>query len=194
MRLRLTTEVLMILVTHIDWLLRKLAYLGFVAASVLLLVVALMGAADVISTNLFFEPIPGMVELSGSLLAVIVFLGLAQAQARGAHIVIDVATGAMGPRMKKIALIFTLAVGAAFMATVAWRTTNLAINAYGYNERALGALPFPLTPFKALAAFGAWLSAAEFARQLVIRLVTPAAVDTSPTTDTPEDPEDGSDA
>ena len=33
----------MILFSSIDWLLRKLAYVGFIAASILLLVVALMG-------------------------------------------------------------------------------------------------------------------------------------------------------
>ena len=149
-----------------------------------------MGTADVISTNLFFKPIPGMVELSGALLAVIVFLGLAQAQAHGAHIVIDVATGAMGPRMHKIAMIFALAVGMAFMAAVAWQTTQLALKSFSYNERALGALAFPLPPFKALSAFGAWLSAAEFARQLVIRLVTPAGTDTTPRSHTTEDAAD----
>lgn len=180
----------MILFTSIDWLLRKLAYIGFIAASILLLVVALMGTADVISTNLFFKPIPGMVELSGALLAVIVFLGLAQAQAHGAHIVIDVATGAMGPRMHKLAMIFALAIGAAFMATVALRTTDLAFKSYSYNETALGALAFPLTPFKALAAFGAWLSAAEFLRQLVIRLISPSDIDTSPRTTNSDDLED----
>lgn len=183
----------MILFTSVDWLLRKLAYAGFVAASALLLVVALLGAADVVSTNLFLKPIPGTVELSGALLAVIVFLGLAQAQASGAHIVIDVATGAMGPRMHKLAMLITLAIGLAFMATVGWRTTDLAVKAFSYNEKALGALAFPLTPFKVLAAFGAWLSAAEFGRQLVIRLVTPANTDTSPRTHTPETPKDAAD-
>lgn len=170
----------MIVFSALDVLLQRLAYLGFLAASVLLLVVALMGAADVISTNLFYRPIPGMVELSGALLGVIVFLGLAQAQARGSNIVIDVATGAMRPRMRKISMIFSLAVGMVFMTMVAWQTTRLAMKSITYNEVALGALAFPLPPFKVLAAFGAWLSAAEFARQLVVRLVTPAAVSSTP--------------
>lgn len=164
----------MFIFSRIDWLLTKLAYLGFLAASILLLVVGLMGAADVISTNLFFKPIPGMVELSGALLGVIVFLGLAQAQARGAHIVIDVATGSMPPVLYKAAMLVALSIGAVFMAAVAWQTTELTIKSIRFNETALGALAFPLPPFKALAAFGAWLSAAEFARQLVQRAVTPA--------------------
>lgn len=158
----------------INWLLRQVSYAGFLAASLLLLIIGLMGTADIVLTNLFFRPIPGVVELSGALLAVTVFLGLAEAQARGSNIVIDVATSAMRPRMHKLAAVFSLTAGLAFMGFVAWQTTGLAIKAYGYNELALGALPFPLTPFKALAAFGAWLSAAEFARQLAMRIATPA--------------------
>jgi TRAP-type C4-dicarboxylate transport system permease small subunit len=173
-------EVSMLILLRIEWLLRKLSYLGFLVASFLLLLVGVMGTLDVISTNLFYQPIPGMVELSGALLGVIVFLGLAEAQARGSHIVIDVAISAMGPRLNKFAVLFSLTVGIIFMGTVAWQTTELALRSLSYNEKALGALAFPLPPFKGLAAFGAWLSAAEFARQFVIRLVTPATIDTTP--------------
>lgn len=160
---------------RIDWLLRKLSYLGFLAASLLLLVVGLMGAADVISTNLFFHPIPGMVELSGALLAVIVLLGLPEAQARGSHIVIDVATENMIPAMRRLSALFSLAIGTVFMGFVAWQTTKLALSSWSYGEAALGALAFPVAPFKSVAAFGAWLSATEFARQFVQQLTGNAA-------------------
>lgn len=177
----------MIVFSRLDWLLRKLSYIGFLVASLLLLVVGVMGTADVISTNLFFTPIPGMVELSGALLAVIVFLGLAEAQARGSHIVIDIATDVMAPCQRKFSAVFSLAVGMAFMVVVAWQTTELFMKSLSYNETALGALAFPLPPFKGLAAFGAWLSAAEFARQLIVRLVTPAATDTTPSRESDAD-------
>lgn len=164
----------MTMFTHLGWLLRKLSYLGFLAASFLLLVIAFLGTADVISTSFFYKSIPGTVELSGALLAVLVFLGLAEAQARGQHIVIDIVTGSMGPRLSKISAIVALTIGLVFMAYVAWYTTELTMKSIRYNETALGALAFPLPPFKGLAAFGAWLSAAEFLRQLLVRLVTPA--------------------
>lgn len=168
------------ILSRIEWLLRKFSYLGFLAASALLLVVGIMGAADVVSTNLFYRPIPGMLELSGALLGVIVFLGLAEAQARGSHIVIDVASSSMSPRILKVSMIFSLVVGTLFMGIVALQTTELALKSLSFNEKALGALAFPLPPFKGLAAFGAWLSAAEFVRQLVVRIITPASTDTSP--------------
>lgn len=160
----------MALLAQLDRLLRQVSYLGFLAASALLLVVGLMGAADVISTNLFFKPIPGMVEMSGALLAVIVFLGLAEAQARGSHIVIDVATQNMGPRMKRFSTALSLTIAGIVMALIAWQTTKLAINSWNMREVALGAQAFPVAPFKSVAAFGAWLATAEFARQ-TLRLV-----------------------
>jgi TRAP-type C4-dicarboxylate transport system permease small subunit len=157
--------------TRLDGLLRRVSYLGFLAASALLLIVGLMGTLDVISTNLFLKPIPGMVELSGALLAVIVFLGLAEAQARGSNIVIDVSTQKMGPRARRIAAILALGLGAIFMIGMAWEASRLAASSWAMNEEALGALDFPVAPFKSVAAFGAWLAAAEFLRQLIRAIV-----------------------
>jgi hypothetical protein len=53
------------------------------------------------------------------------------------------------------------------MGMMAWETSRLAIAAWKIGEEALGALDFPMTPFKLVSAFGAWLAVAEFARQLV---------------------------
>lgn len=153
--------------TRLDGLLRRVSYLGFLAASALLLIVGLMGTVDVISTNLFWRPIPGMVELSGALLAVIVFLGLAEAQARGSHIVIDIATQSMGPNARRLSSIISLTIAGVLMGLIAWQTTRLAISSWNFRETALGALAFPVAPFKSVAAFGAWLATAEFLRQLV---------------------------
>lgn len=157
--------------SRMDALLRALSHVGFVAASALLLIVGLLGAIDVITTNLFFYPIRGMLELSGALLAVIVFLGLAEAQARGANIVIDIATQNMKPALKRLSAIVSLSIGLAFMALVAWHTTKLAMNSWAIKETALGAFTFPLAPFKSVASFGAWLATAEFGRQLVRKLM-----------------------
>jgi TRAP-type C4-dicarboxylate transport system permease small subunit len=163
---------------RLDRLQRRLSWLGFLVASGLILLVGLLGAADVISTNVFFKPLPGMVELSSAFLGVIVFLGLAEAQARGTNIVIDVSTQKMGPRALRIATVFSLSLGVIFMGMMAWETTRLAIAAWKINEVALGAFDFPMTPFKAVSAFGVWLAVAEFARQLVRAL---AGVDPSGT-------------
>jgi TRAP-type C4-dicarboxylate transport system permease small subunit len=169
----------MTLLARLDGLLRRVSHIGFIAASALLLVVGLMGAADVVSTNLFSSPIPGMVELSGALLAVIVFLGMAEAQARGSNIIIDIATQNMRPGAQRLSGIFSLAIAAALMGLIAWQTTRLAMSSWSYREAALGALAFPVAPFKSVAAFGAWLATAEFLRQLIRRVAGLSPTDAS---------------
>jgi TRAP-type C4-dicarboxylate transport system permease small subunit len=146
--------------------------LAFVGAAVLLLVLAVLGFVDVVMTNTILVPVRGLVEISGSLLAVVVFLGLAQAQAQGANITIDIFTQQMPPRLRRISDVTTLAICTAFMATLAWYTAALALAAWQYNETALGAFAFPIAPGKTLAFLGAAIAALEFARQLIWRAVT----------------------
>lgn len=157
----------------IDRLVRRLSQLGFMVGAVLLLVLGVIGFVDVITLNLFHIPVSGLLEVSGALLAVIVFLGLAEAQARDANISIDLFTERMGPLGQRLCQILALAIGAALMVAIAWRTWHLVVTAWSYNEVALGALAFPTTPGKAIAFAGACLAAAEFLRQLIRALVMP---------------------
>ncbi len=156
-----------------DRLVRQLSHLGFLVGAALLLVLGLIGFVDVITLNLLHIPVPGLLEMSGTLLAIIVFLGLAEAQARDANISIDLFTQRMGPLGQRLCQLLSLAVGTALMVAIAWRTAYLALTAWTYHEIALGALAFPTTPGKAVAFFGASIAAAEFARQLVHALAAP---------------------
>jgi len=161
-----------------DWLVRQLSHLGFLIGAALLLVLGAMGFVDVITLNLFHLPVSGLLEVSGTLLAIIVFLGLAEAQARGANISIDLFTQRMSPLPRRLCELLSLAIGAALMIAVAWRTAYLAWTAWTYHEVALGALAFPTTPGKAVAFLGACIAAAEFTRQFVRALAAP--LDRSP--------------
>jgi TRAP-type C4-dicarboxylate transport system permease small subunit len=157
----------------IDRLVRQLSHLGFLIGAALLLVLGVMGFIDVITLNLFHMPVPGLLEVSGTLLAVIVFLGLAEAQARDANISIDLFTQRMSPLPKRLCELLSLAIGAALMIAIAWRTATLAWTAWTYHEVALGALAFPTTPGKAVAFLGACIASAEFLRQFFRALVAP---------------------
>ena len=163
------------LVRFVDWFVLRLAHVAFLAGAALLLVLGVIGFTDVITLNLFHIPVPGLLEGSGTLLAIIVFLGLAEAQERGANISIDLFTHQMGPRGQRLSQIISLSIGTALMVMVAWRTAYLAGTAWTYHEVALGALAFPTTPGKAIAFFGACIAAAEFLRQLIRTLFSPLA-------------------
>ena len=150
-----------------DRAVRLLARGSFLVAALLLLVLALMGFVDVVSTNTILVPVRGVLEISGSLLAVIVFLGLAEAQAQRANITIDILTERLGPRARRVSEVVTLTICTAFVAVLAWHTAMLALAAWRYNEVALGAFAFPVAPGKSIAAAGAIIAALEFARQLI---------------------------
>jgi TRAP-type C4-dicarboxylate transport system permease small subunit len=155
-----------------DRIVRQLTRWAFMAGASLLLVLALIGFVDVVMTNTILVPVRGLVEISGSLLAVVVFLGLAQAQAQGANITIDIFTQMMPPLLRRLSDVVTLAICTAFMAALAWYTAALALAAWHYNETALGAFAFPMAPGKTLAFIGAAIAMLEFARQLVRRAFT----------------------
>lgn len=162
----------MILLKLADRTVRQLTQWAFLAGAVLLLVLALIGFVDVVMTNTILVPVRGLVEISGSLLAVVVFLGLAQAQAQGANITIDIFTQMMPPLLRRVGDVVTLAICTAFMAALTWYTAALALAAWHYNETALGAFAFPMAPGKTLALLGAAIATLEFARQLVWRAFT----------------------
>jgi TRAP-type C4-dicarboxylate transport system permease small subunit len=151
---------------------RRLTRWAFMAGAVLLLILALIGFVDVVLTNTILVPVRGLVEISGSLLAVVVFLGFAQAQALNANITIDIFTQRMPPGLRRASDVASLAICTAFMAALAWYTAALAFAAWQYNETALGALAFPMAPGKTLGFVGAAIAMLEFARQLVWRAFT----------------------
>lgn len=162
-----------------DSAVRLLARWAFLASAALLMVLALIGFVDVVSTNTILVPVRGLVEMSGVLLAVIVFLGLAEAQAQGANITIDIFTERMGPLARRISDVVSLTICTAFMAALAWYTAVLALAAWKYNEVALGAFAFPMAPGKTVAFIGATIAALEFARQLLRRLFSSTKQDGS---------------
>ena len=59
-------------------------------ASVLILVMVLLGAADVLGRYLMSKPVPGAYEITETLMVFIVFLGFAHADAKGQHIRIQI--------------------------------------------------------------------------------------------------------
>jgi hypothetical protein len=71
-------------------------------------------------------------------------------------------------------MLFSLLIGAAFMGLIAIQASKLAMSSWQWGETALGALAFPVAPFKTAAAFGAWLACVEFIRQFIVRLFAPA--------------------
>lgn len=141
--------------------------LAFYIAVLLLLVLMGVGTLDVLMTQLLHRAIPGAVELSEAMMAVLIFLGLAQVQRQRGHIVIDLFTQRMSPAWARRALIFSSVVELVFMAAMAAAAWALMMRSFRLHETAIGYLSFPLYPGKALVFVGIVLATVELARQTI---------------------------
>lgn len=125
-------------------------------------IVAMMfvGAADVVLTRLG-RPLAGAFELTESLMVACVFLALAQAQASGGHIRVDVLLRAAGPRQRAaldaLAHLLSLALYAA-IAAYGWREFGSSLAS---GEYAAGIVKLALWPARLALAAGATLMSAQ---------------------------------
>lgn len=139
-------------------------------AGIALLGMALAILGGILIPNLLQAPLPGVFELSESLMVACVFLPLAWTQARHGH----VRMGFLRPRLHPVvrrpldAVVAFFSLG--FYGLLAWQGWVLAVRSLATREYAAGLIPFPLYPAKIILAAGLSLMTA----QLVIDLVRAA--------------------
>ena len=141
---------------------RFLRRLGAAAGWAALGFMAVIGAADVIGTAFFNEPIAGTFELSKQALAIVVFFGLLFTQIQQRHIVIDIVTERIHGRKARFLGAFSMTATTAAIGLIAVQTVPLFLASWRIRESAPGLLDFPIWPVKALVCTAA-LSAAGIA-------------------------------
>jgi TRAP-type C4-dicarboxylate transport system permease small subunit len=143
-----------------------------VLSGMAMLLMMVAGAADVITTNLDLvglasRPIPGVHEFVATMMVFSVFLALALAQARRAHIQVDLFTRVM-PRPARAALaMLQSALAIVVFGLMAWFSWKTAWHALLTGEFAAGLLDFPLWPARVALAFGVTLLLVQFFFDLV---------------------------
>lgn len=133
-------------------------------AAVLLL---LLGAADVIGTQLLGRAVPSAIELQEAFAAILIFAGFVVAQRQRAHLTVDLVTGQLGPRGQSAAAGFGLVCTMAAFALMTMQAGVLAERSWRTGEQSPGFLTFPIYPFKILACVACALVVIETARQLL---------------------------
>lgn len=93
----------------------------------MLLVMMLLGFADVFGRYLFNKPIVGTLEIFEILLPGIVLFSLAYAQRSKAHIAVDVFSSRFPPPVQRVVGIVINMWAILFFAVVTWRSTLIAI-------------------------------------------------------------------
>lgn len=154
----------------LDAFVRRAVDLCLIVSCVTVLLMAVYGSTDVLSTFLLGRPVPLARELSEVLLAVAIFSAMATALREDRNVSVDLFISRAGPRVRKLARGMALIVGGVVFAILAWRGGIMAHDAYADNELATALIRFQIWPFKAAVAFAIAVTLAEYVR-LFIRLL-----------------------
>ncbi len=143
------------------WLMK--ANLGCALLSgVALLLMMFAGAADVIGTNLDVvglqsHPVPAAFEFMATMMVVNVFLAVSLAQARRAHIRVEVVVQRLPQSWQRVGDFTQHILSALFFALIAWFAWPAAAHSFSVGEYAPGLINYPMWPARFILAFGATL-------------------------------------
>ena len=124
-------------------------------------------AIDVIGRNIFHHPFPGTYEIVQVLLAFSVFLCLAYAEERGAHIRVDIIADRISLRMRYILDIFASLLALMLFIMIAWQGAIQAGYSLATSEYYPGLLHLPVSPARIVLVIGSSL----FSLQVLTNLV-----------------------
>jgi len=135
-----------------------------------LLALALIGTSNVLTTRILLRPIPGVIKLSEACLVLILFLGLAAATRKRAHIRVDLVINRMGPRARRFCSAIGFLFTAVFFAVWTWQIWHMAVKGWSIREMATGLLPYPLYPIKFMLFLGLLIATIESVRRLALSI------------------------
>lgn len=159
----MTMRLFRFLDTAIIWL----GTASLAVAAVFIGLLAIIGTADSLGTQLLALPVPSALEMSQAGLVVVVFMGLAFAQRRRGHVTVDIFTQKMRGTTHVVFTALALLAALAFFGFLAWRTGVAALESYQVDERSWGLTRFPIWPSKIALTFGCAVAFLESLRQFV---------------------------
>lgn len=141
---------------------RFLAVLGaFVSGAIMLGIVT-----DVVRRQLTGRSIPGMIEMIETFMVIVVFLGLAHAEAVRVHVRMSLVTNALPFRAARWAKTCGMALCLAGSAWFAWAATLRAEESVVAGEVQPGLLRFPVWPARIIIAIGFVALVAEYVARI----------------------------
>jgi len=146
----------------------KLALVVLLIGGLGMLASMFLGVADIVGTEVLKVPVPGPRELTESTMVLIVFGALAYAQIRRAHIRVEIAYLAAGPRLKAAMDVLTDLAAIIFFGLICWQGTLEALYSLQIGEATSGLIRFPLWPARFTLALGAALVILRLCLDLII--------------------------
>jgi len=155
---------------------RLLRVFGLVSALATFLMMLLV-VANVLGRYLLNKPLTGTLEITESLLVLIIFLSVALTQYDGGHIRVTLLTRRLPRSAARALTIVSMLSGAAFFAWCAYAAWNFAYQAWTFNEQEWGTVVFPLWPVKFVVFIGILLLAVQFLLDAIAETMMPIAAD-----------------
>lgn len=136
-------------------------------ASLAVLVMALLGGADVISATAFGKPILGVYEATELLMVVVTVLAMSSLQARRMNIAVDVISSRLPAAAQQWIFLLSNLLGFVFFGLIAWQGWLVAWEAVRTQEYAQGGVQIPVYPSKIAFALGISLLVLQYGRDLL---------------------------
>ncbi|MEQ8346968.1 MAG: TRAP transporter small permease [Sneathiellaceae bacterium] len=161
---------------------RALVLLGS-ASGVATLLMILIVVPDVLARKFLAETIPAASEVNIHLLVLLIFLGLAGAQAQQAHFTMTALVDRLPAPPRRLLGIATGLASFAFAGFMTWMTAGKAWGAFLRDEVTIGTIALSVWPFRMIVALGFGLLALQlFLQVLRLCLALPVAA-TGPAAD-----------
>ncbi|MEP6656179.1 MAG: TRAP transporter small permease [Betaproteobacteria bacterium] len=133
----------------------RLSLVAAGCAGVGLLCMAFLGVADIIGTQFLRRPIPGTVEITRGLMVFCIMLGLAQAEAEGKHIRVEVVIDLLPGRLRRYFNVLAPISMAILFGAIAWAGWDMVRQSIANREYDEGLIKLPLWPARLALAVGA---------------------------------------
>lgn len=138
-------------------LVARLTRLCSYLAGIALLGMAFLGVADIIGIEIFASPVPGMVELTSTLMVASIFLGMPITEARGQNIRVEVVVEMLPRPIRKLFDILARLSIAVLFSFIAWFGWQSLVRSIVTNEYAEGLIHVPYWPARLALLIGALL-------------------------------------
>jgi|GEM_PF-149428 len=149
--------------------------LGFLVAA-LLLAMMFVTAIDVFGRYLFSSPLPGAFEITGIMLAMVIFIALPLVGLHEEHITVTLVTERLSPRARELHAVVISIFCTAVLLLIAWRLTAHALQLASYGDVTIflrvpkGPLGYTMAGFTVIAAAAQLVVAWDHLRRLSGRM------------------------
>jgi len=156
---------------------------GIVAGCVTFFMMALI-VANTLLRFFLNAPIAGTLEITESLLTMLIFLSVGLTQFEGGHIHVVLLTDRLPSALQRASRILATLLGAVFFAWSSYAAWGFAMKSLAMDEHEWGAISFPLYPVKFVVFAGLMLLTIQFLIDTLGALSGPLPNDADPTPDT----------